>query len=181
MKIKLYTLFIIFSAVASLGGCNNDDDNNAQNPIDQLPPATQTGANTFGALLDGEPFIPSGGTNPLDSQYQLINGERYFQLQGNNRDENFNVIAISLSTIAKDIAQGETYNLIEEATGNASGAYSFNGDLFFTSEQNSGRLIITYLNLNEQIVSGTFWFDVIDHNGDIRQIREGRFDMQFTQ
>tara|TARA_R110002096_G_scaffold435916_1_gene664190 strand:- start:3650 stop:4189 length:540 start_codon:yes stop_codon:yes gene_type:complete len=179
MKKMILLLFLL--PVLSATSCNNDDDNNAQNPIDQLPQATQIGANTFGALLDGEPFIPSGGTNPLDCQYQLINGERYFQLQGNNRDENFNVIAISLSTIAKDIAQGETYNLIEEATGNASGAYSFNGDLFFTSEQNSGQLIITHLDLNEQIVSGTFWFDVIDQNGDLRQIRDGRFDMQFTQ
>ena len=30
------------------------------------------------------------------------------------------------------------------------------------------------------IVSGTFWFDVIDFQGNLHQIREGRFDMQYT-
>ena len=35
--------------------------------------------------------------------------------------------------------------------------------------------------LSKQVVSGTFFFDIIDQNGDLRQIRDGRFDMQFTQ
>ena len=30
------------------------------------------------------------------------------------------------------------------------------------------------------IVSGTFWFDVLDTFGVVHQIREGRFDMQYT-
>lgn len=29
-------------------------------PIDQLPPETQTGANTFGCLVNGEVFKPGG-------------------------------------------------------------------------------------------------------------------------
>lgn len=165
----------------STTSCNNDDDNGSNDPIDQLPPLTQTGENTFGALLDGEPFIPGGGINPLDCQYQLISGERYFQLQGNREDENFNLISLSLSTIAKEIEEGETYQLIEEAFGNANGRYGFNGDFYFTSEEHTGELTITHLDLNNQTVSGTFFFDIIDQNGDLRQIREGRFDVQFTQ
>jgi hypothetical protein len=30
------------------------------NPIDQLPPETQTGANTFGCLVNGQVFKPGG-------------------------------------------------------------------------------------------------------------------------
>ncbi|WP_418649502.1 hypothetical protein [Tenacibaculum aestuariivivum] len=87
----------------------------------------------------------------------------------------------SLSTIAKEIVQGKTYNLIEESEGNTSGAYGFNGTFSFTNSNKTGQLTIMRLDLNNQIVSGTFWFDVIDHNGDLRQIRGGRFDMKFTQ
>ncbi|WP_366518820.1 DUF6252 family protein [uncultured Winogradskyella sp.] len=65
--------------------------------------------------------------------------------------------------------------------GGASGKYLYNGDIFDTDHENSGQLTITHLDLNNQTVSGTFFFDVIDQNGDLRQIREGRFDMQFTQ
>ena len=77
--------------------CSSDDDNvNASDPVNQLPEATQTGENTFGCLLDGEAFIPGGGTNPLDCVYQFVGGEHYFNLQGNNKDENFNRKRISL-------------------------------------------------------------------------------------
>ena len=75
--------------------CDNDNDNGCSG-VDCLPEATQTGANTFGALLDGEPFIPGGVSNPLDSQYQLINGERFFSLKGSTEDDMFNRISLSL-------------------------------------------------------------------------------------
>lgn len=71
--------------------------------------------------------------------------------------------------------------MITEAVGNATGIFGYNGDLFFTNSNETGQMTITHLDLDNQTVSGTFWFDVIDQNGDLRQIREGRFDMQFTQ
>jgi hypothetical protein len=172
--------FLLLLTAITLIGCSKDDKQ-SQDPLSQLPPATQIGANTFGCLLDGEAFIPRGGQNPLDCQYQLINGERYFQLQGRNRNENFNLISIAISTKAKAIEQGETYQLIEEAEGNVNGRYGFSGTFSFTNSIQTGQMTITYLDMDNQIVSGTFWFDVIDQNGDLRQIREGRFDMQFTQ
>jgi len=42
-------------------------------------------------------------------------------------------------------------------------------------------MTITRLDLSAQIVSGTFFFDIIDENGELREIREGRFDMRFTR
>lgn len=92
-------LFVLLLTL--LNSCNNDDDNNSQDPVSQLPPATQTGENTFGALLDGEVFLPGQSNNPLDCQYQLISGERYFQLQARNRNENFNLISLSLRLLKK--------------------------------------------------------------------------------
>ncbi len=175
-----YGIFLLLSPFLLTTSCSNDDDN-SQDPISQLPPATTTGENTFGALLDGEPFIPRGGVNPLDCVYQLVNGERFFGLQGNKRNENFNLLSLSLSTNAKEIEQGRTYPLIEEADGNATGIYGIRGDLYFTNAVQTGEMTITRLDMNAQIVSGTFFFDVIDEEGNLRQIREGRFDMRFTQ
>lgn len=59
--------------------------------------------------------------------------------------------------------------------------YGFNGDFYFTNSQQTGELTITHLDLNSQTISGTFFFDVIDQDGNLREIREGRFDMRFTQ
>lgn len=176
---KILKLMLIITLLIS---CENDDDNNPQNPIDQLPATTMTGENTFGALLDGEPFIPSGGVNPLDCVYQLINGERFFNLQGNLQDENFNLIRLSISTNAKELSQGMTFPLLVNNPGNAYAAFFLNTDQTFTDGSNyTGELTITRLDLNDQIVSGTFFYDVIDGNGNLRQIRDGRFDMRFTQ
>ncbi|AGC76463.1 hypothetical protein LX97_01129 [Nonlabens dokdonensis] len=171
---------ILIAILFSISSCDSDDDN-PQDPVSQLPPETMTGANTFGALLDGEPFIPSGGTNPLDCVYQLINGERFFNLQGNKRNENFNLIRLSLSTNAKELEEGEAYQLIDNSVGNAFARYSFSTNATFTNQSSSGVLRITKLDLNAQIVSGTFSFDIIDFEGNLREIRNGRFDMRFTQ
>lgn len=172
-------LLIIFLAIA-LNGCDKNDEPRCVG-VDCLPPATTTGANTFGALLDGEPFIPSGGINPLDCVYQLVNGQRSFNVQGNRRDEDFNLIRLSLSANARELEQGMTYPLVENDIGNVFARFSFNTQATFTDIQNTGTLTITRLDLNNQIISGTFSCDILDFEGNLREIREGRFDMQFTQ
>lgn len=173
-------IILLFAVLITLSCCNKDD-NQSSNPVDQLPPITHTGENTFGCLLDGEAFIPKGGINPLDCVYQLIDGERFFNVKGSRRDENFNLVSLSLSTNSRELKAGETYQLLEEITGNVNAKYGFNGDFYFTSEEYSGELTITHLDLLEQTVSGFFFFDIIDQDGNLREIREGRFDMQFTQ
>ena len=50
-----------------------------------------------------------------------------------------------------------------------------------TSITTTGELKITKLDFNKNIVSGTFWFDVKDDKDVVHQIREGRFDMKFSQ
>ena len=45
-------------------------------PIDQLPPYTETGAQTFGCLIDGEAFLPkrdpSLQMSPLQCRYPRL-------------------------------------------------------------------------------------------------------------
>ena len=52
----------------------------------------------------------------------------------------------------------------------------------FTPVQYTGKLIITKLDFENQIVSGIFWFDLENpFTGERVEIREGRFDTLFTQ
>lgn len=178
---KSKNIAMLFLLALTLSCCNNDDDNNQPtNPIDQLPPATQTGANTFGCLLDGHAFLPGRGGNPLDCVYQFVNGEWYFALQANREDENFNLIGLSLSTNALELEENVVYNLLENESGNVSGGYYYISINSFTSQNYTGELTITKLDMQNQIVSGTFWYDIEDQDGIVHEIREGRFDMQFT-
>ena len=74
MKTKLKILNLILLCIFLTSCSSNDDSSGGNNPVNQLPEATQIGENTFGCLLDGEAFIPGGGTNSLDCVYQLVNG-----------------------------------------------------------------------------------------------------------
>ncbi len=62
------------------------------------------------------------------------------------------------------------------------GRYDVNtgGMLYYTDLMSSGELKINFLDSINRIVSGTFWFDAKNSNGEIIQIREGRFDMKYT-
>ena len=172
-------LLLLLLSTFALSCCNNDDDKPIAE-INKLPPATQTGANTFGCLLDGKAFLPGNGQNTLDCVYQFVNDEYYFALQGNNEINNFSVL-IGLSTNAKHIEQNNTYALNGNIPFNAYGTYALNG-MFSTTDgaTYTGELTITKLDEINHIVSGTFWFDIEDFQDNSHQIREGRFDMQYT-
>lgn len=70
---KQLLLFSITFLLLS-GSCRK---NRQPNPIDQLPPETTTGANTFGCLIDGKLFKPGGAQlsgGSLSCNYQYLNG-----------------------------------------------------------------------------------------------------------
>jgi len=146
-----------------LACCNKDDNPTPTNPVDQLPPATQTGANTFGCLLDGEVFKPGLTNNSYNCFYQLVDGEYYFLVTA-NRTKNNILKGIFVGTEKKTISQGQTSNLYERIVGNAYGSLSNLDDntgiyqINNTSPQNTGELKITKLDFTNNIVSGTFLF-----------------------
>ena len=175
MKKTILLLLII----TTLSCCNKEDDA-PTSPVNQLPPATQIGANKVGCLFDGQVFLP--GNQPLSTNcfYQLVNGEYYFYLSF-QKYIGSDLVSLILKTEKKQIFQNQLNQLNENIDGNASGNYLFNLNNSTTNDINTGELVITKLDPINQIVSGTFWFDVEDTNGIIHQIREGRFDMQYTQ
>lgn len=171
-------LLLLLLTTFALSCCNKDDDKPIAE-IDKLPPATQTGANTVGCLLNGNAFLPGNFPNTTNCFYQLVDGEYYFYLNFNNNVSN-NFLAISLGSEAKQIEQNQIFDLFERVDGNVFGSYTFETLNSITTHTHTGKLTITKLDEVNHIVSGTFWFDVIDNNGLVHQIREGRFDMQYT-
>ena len=59
MKRILFVLALLPVLLAA--ACTKADDDTLTTPLDELPPATQVGANTFGCLIDGVPFVNGGG------------------------------------------------------------------------------------------------------------------------
>ena len=131
-------------------------------------------------MLDGQIFKSGVTNNSYQCFYQFVNGEYYFLVTANNSSNGVSK-GIFIGTEKKTIAQGQNLNLTERLNGNSWGAYFLGSIPFTTNSINFGELKITKLSYNPNIVSGTFWFDVKDNQNVVHQIREGRFDMQFTQ
>lgn len=116
-----YILLIFLATTISC--CNDDDDSPPPDPVDQLPPATQTGEGTFGCLLDGEVFLPGNTPNNLDCVYQFVNGGYYFSVQSNRRKNGVDYERIAIGTNRLQIFEGGIFPLMEDLPGNARGIY----------------------------------------------------------
>ncbi|TAE41620.1 MAG: hypothetical protein EAY66_01310 [Sphingobacteriales bacterium] len=154
----------------------------SKNPIDNLPPATQTGANTFGCLVNGEVFLPKGsgfGGPVLRCQYVFDNGFYTLYLSASNRAQDINK---SIRLVIKDIdLSPNLYVLNNDST--SKGEYSTINNLLFTNSykttlNNTGNLRINYWNPGKGVLSGNFSFDAVNSIGEKVEIREGRFDVK---
>ena len=164
--------------------CSDDE-----HTTETIPEATQTGRGIFACLVDGKPFIDKSG-NPneisFNAYYQLIDGEYYFNVRGTLNNNNIGEFAtIKVATNEKSISQGSSYQLFSDAPGNAWGGGAVNisttnNEFAETSQNYTGQLIITKLDVENQIVSGAFWMN-LKHpiTGDTVKITEGRFDTRF--
>ena len=177
-------LLILFTAVV-FNACNNDDDGDTTtNPIDQLPPATQTGEQTFGCLINGEPFVPpSFGSNAPNAFYQFVGSAYTLGISGGNIGGGANLKSVNLGGIDVEPLSQIIYILIEEESGNFFGNYNIGGGITFngvTGNQNPGTLNVTKFDSQNFTISGTFEFTVLDYDGNEINITDGRFDLNYT-
>lgn len=167
-------------------------DKTPVDPVSQLPPETQTGANTFGCLIDGKVFVPKGtpfGGPSLKCAYQYLNDAYskgfYFQLSASHNYSTQNLEGIGIFTENLEITE-RIYDLEDSfQDGKAYGLYlKFEESRRikeYTKSSLPGQLIITKFDEINQTVSGTFWFSVVVNPGDTIKITDGRFDMKFTK
>ncbi len=176
-QIKL--LLFIFACMNILAACKKDK--NTADPVDQLPPVTQSGANTFGCLVNGVVFI-NKGNDGNNSNYRLFvdptfqNGSfqiRIYSLQ-NSKYERMNINSNDIHSIGIFNVMGNNGPLFIDYS-------SENGNCNFNQSANcylKGSLNITRYDISNGIFSGTFQFEMKDlnFNCDTIRITEGRFD-----
>ena len=180
MKIRLFSIFTVVLFLFS--SCSKKED--CDDPIDCLPAITQTGANTAGCLVNGKVLVPGGqGINTgsvLKSQYTF---------SGNDADDFVFGLSIMdltsggskmmlISIRNKKLVEGETIQLINEGS-NIFGSYINRLDGFVTTDEHQGELFISRIDTERHIASGTFWFDAVNDEGEIVEVRNGRFDVVY--
>ncbi len=179
MKIRLYLILTVVLFIIT--SCSKEKD--CDNPIDCLPSITQTGANTAGCLVNGEVLIPDGqGINTgsvLKAQYTYSgDGDDDFVFGLSIRDLTSGGSKMVLIQIRnKKLVEGEIYELKSEDS-NSIGFYN-NGYIgsYVTTDDHRGELIISHIDAASRTVSGTFWFDAADQDGETVEVRNGRFDV----
>ncbi len=189
-------LFLLFLAIFIIS-CSNDDS--SDNPLAQLPPETQTGANTFGCLIDGKILLPRSGNtsqvNPLSGAI-LYGGYPdvydYFELKildyktPNSPSFLFhmhNIVANGLGTYPIDKSNG--MRNIDGLNNNYIHCNVFNKKTNsyeqYVSYEDSGTYKITRLTVTSDytIISGTFNCKIrnINDPSDEIEIKDGRFDI----
>ena len=183
-------LILIFLATLTLSCCDKDDD---KTPLEQLPPATTTGANTAGCLVNGQAFLPKGRSQfgpILSCFYQRDQDGYHLGLSITEKGSNENK-SVGIATNSEQLVENITYNLVARTSDvnnnyiSNFGQFIINSNIyssnqFYTTNLLTGELKITKLNTQLKIISGTFWYDAINSDGEKVEIREGRFDMRYV-
>lgn len=182
-KLPLYLALLLLTQCSK---CKNDPA--PVTPADQLPPATQTGTNTFGCLLNGQPFTPNGfdGTPNFLVLYDPgLNGGNLSITASRKTNETSKKQSIGFSGI--QISAPGIYVLTTPADLSKPGPHvAYYSDerksrpcgeyLFSPGTTTEGRFTITRLDLAAGIVSGTFEFTLAQPGCETIVITQGRFD-----
>jgi len=199
MKNTFLLLFVTFFFFG-IGGCSKDDPI-IDDPLAKLPPETQTGANTFGCIINNQVFYPRDGTSTLFNP-----GGKGLKFWGDPSDPtgngNYNEIEIRNLQDAKPAntmlihLQGLDQIRIGEYVWHESNFQSsidglmqnyvyakiynpsVNSWQYYGSYENSGKVTITKYANNNTIVSGNFSGKLRLYNGTEEiDILNGRFDV----
>ena len=170
----------LYLSLLLLTQCSKCKDDVA--PLDQLPPATQTGANTFGCLVNGQAWTPKGyngfsnysvsyDQNPMGGVLDI----HTYRIYGNATSETQNLVLF-----ITQISGVGRYSLRNNQQTRAS-FHDVKSSCYWSSRDNAttyydGKLTITRLDLQAGVISGTFEFTLAKHGCDTIRITQGRFD-----
>ena len=167
----------LYLCLLLLTQCGRDPE--PANPQDALPPATQSGAHTFGCLLNGRPWTPRGGTG-LTGNYSVVVDPAYYGGNLSIRATRYTGALFQSIRIGGDsVARAGNYPFTVGPRGAGFtdllapiSCQSFGG----VGQHHQGTLNITRYDLQAGIVSGTFNFVLAKPGCDTVKVTHGRFD-----
>ncbi len=193
LKLSCYVLLLAFTSCSS---CKKDNPS----PESQLPAATQTGANTAGALIDGVAWIPNGapwsGIKPIRGGYISIQGiPKYsvsLRMSYNSEDgkirNSMNVFVQSVDKLGRYPLSFDTGTDLIQPNTKSFGLYTSRGYFandpndpdykYITTSIKTGYVNFTMVDTTNKLLAGTFEFDAIDNpSGKTIKVTGGRFDI----
>lgn len=165
--------FILFTALTCLLCASSCKKNDEPKVWTELPPATQTGANTIGCLVNGKLWatskLPSTGFSPaMAAFYTVVKPDSIVLDFYANAEKGF----VMFRTINPKVNKKIDIDLL-----NCSFPEQINCRRFRNIRR--GHIYLTKLDVPNGILSGTFEFEAqcAENDAVITHITEGRFDM----
>ncbi len=173
-------ILIIIAAISIFASCTKDKQTE-----DQLPPATQTGAGTFGCKINGKVYVPKGSSgtgrpNP-HIQYDLgLNGLPYLFID--SKQQEGGVINAGVFISFGSLNHLAFYSAIDTFRFSI-GWNAVIGNCGMTTLDNNVKALgggeITRLDATNHIISGRFEFKATKPGCDTLRVTDGRFDIKF--
>lgn len=171
-------LIIILSICIFTTSCHKKKD------TPQLPPETQTGAGTFGCVVNGKDYLIADYPDAFATFIYLndiYSHGYYFTIRVSKKSPSW---VMGILTDSLYVQQNGVYQLSNDpnAHGTAWALYVSGSNEYYSQSSLQGELEITKLDSIKQFVSGKFWFDAVDTvNNDLVHITDGRFDLHYTR
>lgn len=194
--LKLYIILLALSCLALQCDKDKDEPEPDQNNKEQLPPATQSGENTFGCLVNGEVWRPAGGNsldNDLEAGYGrgslVIAAERKItDKNGNFQDQDISIY------IQKNAYKLKKHKLtINKNRGkwakfqDDTDTCKYSGRKFYTKYTtdsiHNGFVKLTRVDSIKNIIAGQFEFMAVNDTCgkvDTIKVTKGRFDIKYA-
>jgi len=178
-RLPLYLCLLLLTQCSK---CKNDPT--PVDPAAQLPPATQTGANTFGCLVNGQPYTPSGNNGTpnyavlYDPGFQGgtldVRTYRYpVKESGDKQSVLFGGVKVDrVGSYPLGAASGAGASFLDEFKAAPCGEFrSIRAGIYA-----KGVITVTRLDLQAGIIAGTFDFVLAQPGCDTVKVTQGRFD-----
>ena len=167
----------LLAALLGLAQCKKKAD---PAPVDQLPPATQTGANTFGCLLNGRPWTPQGfdGSLNLSAYYDRTYHQGTFNIaayryeNGARTSQSIGIFSDSMRSVGRYKLRVQSHHGAGFINAPANCEYSPNLPTTYCR----GELVMTRFDDAAGVFSGTFYFTMATPTCDTIRVTAGRFD-----
>jgi len=177
---NIFLLIYIFIPILFFAACNKTtsitptQNNNITTCDTCLPAITTTGANTFGCRVNGNVWLPKGGSFQPGQTIEYTNKELVISGYNNDREE---FLTLDLKPIT-DTVNYTFYSYLLSTQGasflNAKTSVDYYADTIY-----HGKIHLLRFDPIKGFVAGTFEFDVYDkyhqHNNDTIHITDGRF------
>ncbi|MEP5255469.1 hypothetical protein [Winogradskyella rapida] len=173
------TIYILFLIIITLYSCSSDDSGN--NKFDGRGGVR---CQVNGIILRST--VTYGGIITLaDVKFTSENNEEYLTVELTDSGPDFIRHSVSMTIIdvvPESVQEGDIYILDNEQNSNYGKYVKLSGGIFYnysTNHEKVGRLEILFHDLENRILAGTFEYDVVDENGEVVEIRNGEFDMEY--